>query len=240
VSADPQARPLCTVHHHGCVPANVGTDSALDLLIAGELRLDSGGDGVHVVGHTMAGGDHVPLLSPPQDVQHQFTGAEAAGVVDDRVHRVQPFLGLRRIRISRDGDRIRAVEEVTLQFSRHERGSLLEDVAMGCPPQFGASARRPLRWPLHAGTVHSGMSSAPHAAAPRTTRRRTWGSVRSCRAGSSAAPRRCRGEPSGRLLATPCGSRSVRRRARLPGDPRLVAAAVAPGSFAGPTGPRSR
>ena len=128
VAADPEAGPLCAVHHHGRVPADVGTDPALDVLIARELWLGGGRDGVDVVGHTVAGRDHVALLGPAQDAHHELTGADAASVVDDRVHRVKPLLCLSGIRIFRDGDRDLAVEEVTLQLRGHD-GALLSRVS---------------------------------------------------------------------------------------------------------------
>jgi hypothetical protein len=75
-----------------------------------------------------AGGDHVALLGPAQDLHHELPGADAAGVVDDRIHGVKPLLRLGWIRISNDWGRDLAVEEVTLQLRGHD-GALLSGVS---------------------------------------------------------------------------------------------------------------
>ena len=50
VAADADAGALGTVHDHRRVPPQVGADAVFDLLVAGELRIAIGGDGVDVVG----------------------------------------------------------------------------------------------------------------------------------------------------------------------------------------------
>ena len=50
VSADAETGALCTVDHHGGVPPDVGTDTTLDLLVAGERWFGRDGDRVDVVG----------------------------------------------------------------------------------------------------------------------------------------------------------------------------------------------
>ena len=85
-------------HHHGRgVPADVGPDPALLVLVAREPRLGVGGDGVDVGGRD--GGGEVDLLGPGplQELHQQVARPGPAADVDDGVERVEPLLGLARI-----------------------------------------------------------------------------------------------------------------------------------------------
>jgi hypothetical protein len=53
--------PLRPVHHHRGVPPDVGTDPALELLVAGKRRFGVRGDGVDVVGSEQVRHVHLSL-----------------------------------------------------------------------------------------------------------------------------------------------------------------------------------
>ena len=145
VPADAEAGPLRAVDHHGRVPADVGPDPALDVLVAGERWLGGGGDRVDVVGVAVSRGDHVALLGPVQDAQHELAGADATGVVDDRVHGVKPFLCLGWIGVGRLEINDASVSRLTLQLGAH--GGVLLSTTRSCRVRHGSE------WPDHAGAV---------------------------------------------------------------------------------------
>ena len=85
-------------HHHGRgVPADVGPDAALEVLVAGEPRLGVGRDGVHVGGRD--GGREVDLLGPGplEELHQQVAGPGPALGVDDGVEGVEPLRRLARV-----------------------------------------------------------------------------------------------------------------------------------------------
>ena len=85
------------------------------------------------------------LLGPVQDARHELPGADAAGVVDDRVHGVEPFLCLGRIGVGRLEVNDASVSVVTLEFGSH--GGALLSTTSSCRVQHG------LEQPDHAGAV---------------------------------------------------------------------------------------
>ena len=84
-------------HHDGGVPADVGPDAPLLVLVAGEPRLGVGRDGVDV--GRRDGGREVDLLGarPLQELHEQVARPGPAAGVDDGVERVEPLLRLARI-----------------------------------------------------------------------------------------------------------------------------------------------
>ena len=94
VAADLEARAVGVGDHHRGVPADEGADAALDVLVAGEPRLALGRDGVDVVGAAQRRHADLLLAGPLEQPQHHVARAVAAAVVDQRVERVEPVLGL--------------------------------------------------------------------------------------------------------------------------------------------------
>ena len=92
VAADADAGPLRAVDDHRGVPAQVGAEAALGLLVAGEPRLLLGADRVDVVGGRQR--RHADLLGAGalEHAQHEVAGPHPAGAVDDRVEAVEPLL----------------------------------------------------------------------------------------------------------------------------------------------------
>ena len=99
VAADRDAGALRAVHEDGRVPADPGAVAALDLLIAGELRLVLGRDGVDVV----RGRDHrhteVQFFGALEQAQHDVASALVAMGRNQCVEGFLPFGGLLRVRI---------------------------------------------------------------------------------------------------------------------------------------------
>lgn len=94
VAADADARTLGARDHHGGVPAGRVQDLALDLLVAREERLVLGRDGVDVVRAAHLGHGHTLLARTLDQAEHEVAGTFPAPLVDSRVERVEPFLGL--------------------------------------------------------------------------------------------------------------------------------------------------
>ena len=95
----PSVRVLARVDHGGRVPADVGADAALLVLVAGEPRFGVGRDGVHVGRRDR--GREVDLLGarPLQELHQEVARPGSAPGVDDGVERVEPLLRLPRIRV---------------------------------------------------------------------------------------------------------------------------------------------
>ncbi len=99
VPADPEARPVGPRHHDGGVPANVGADPPLGVLVTGEPRLPLGRDGVDVVRAAQARHADLLLPGPFQQPEHDVPGAGPAPAADDAVEGLNPFPGLVRVDI---------------------------------------------------------------------------------------------------------------------------------------------
>ena len=97
VAADALGPRVGPGHHGGRVPADVGADAALLVLVAGEPGLGVGRDGVHV--GRRDGGGEVDLLGarPLEELHEQVARPGPAAGVDDGVERVEPLLRLARI-----------------------------------------------------------------------------------------------------------------------------------------------
>ena len=71
VAAHTDSRTLSAVHHDGGVPPDPGPVATLDLLVAGEPRLQLGRDGVDVVGRRQRRDGHPLFAGAFQQPQHQ-------------------------------------------------------------------------------------------------------------------------------------------------------------------------
>ena len=80
--------------HDRGVPADVGADAALEVLVAGEPGLLLGRDGVDVRRRHRGRRAHLELAGPLEQLGHQEPGAGLAVGVDHRIERVEPFAGL--------------------------------------------------------------------------------------------------------------------------------------------------
>ena len=94
VATDADAGALRAVHDHRGVPAQVGAEAALDLLVAGEPGLLLGADRVDVVGGRQRRDAHLLGPRPLEHAQHEVAGTHPAGAVDDGVEAVEPLLRL--------------------------------------------------------------------------------------------------------------------------------------------------
>ena len=80
--------------HRRRVPADESTDAAFEVLVAGEPRLPVDRDRVDVGGADRRRGPDRPLPGPFEEPGHQVAGPDLAALVDHRVERVEPLLGL--------------------------------------------------------------------------------------------------------------------------------------------------
>ncbi len=83
--------------HDRRVPADVGADAALELLVAREPRLLLGRDRVDVRRRDRGGVADLELAGPLEQLGHEVAGAGLAVGVDDGVERLEPLLGLGRV-----------------------------------------------------------------------------------------------------------------------------------------------
>ncbi len=99
VAADALGARVGPRHHGGRVPADVGADPALLVLVAGEPGFGVGRDGVDV--GRRDGGGEVDLLGarPLQELHEQIARPGTSPRVDDGVEGVEPLLRLARIRV---------------------------------------------------------------------------------------------------------------------------------------------
>ncbi len=88
---EPAVRPQ---HHRDRVPADQAPDPALELLVAGEVRLLLGADRVDVARAREAGQPDVALPRPLEQLEHQESGPVLALLVHHLIERIEPLLGL--------------------------------------------------------------------------------------------------------------------------------------------------
>ncbi|CAM5305927.1 hypothetical protein TPAU25S_00101 [Tsukamurella paurometabola] len=103
VPADAHAGALGAVDHDRGVPSDPGAVPALDLLVAGEPRLEIGGDGVHVIRGRERRDRHPVLAGALQESQHQVAGAGRPVGGYQVVERLEPFAGLLRVDVRKVG-----------------------------------------------------------------------------------------------------------------------------------------
>jgi hypothetical protein len=120
VTADPEAGPVRPADHDGSVPADIGANAALDVLVAGEPGLALGRNGVDVVRAAQPGHTHLLLTGTLQQPQHDVPGTGAPMGPDDVVERLDPLPGLVRIDIRQLGGQSVADDGETLASGGHE------------------------------------------------------------------------------------------------------------------------
>ena len=91
--------------HDRGVPPDDRPDALLELLVTGELGLGGCRDRVDVVGGAHLGDADAPRLGVVEQLEHQVAGPALALRGDDRVERVAPLLGLRRVDVGDLGER---------------------------------------------------------------------------------------------------------------------------------------
>ena len=94
VAADLEALAVGGGDHDGGVPPDQAAYLTLHLLVAGEPRLALRRDGVDVVGAAQRRDADLLLPRALEQLQHHVAGPLAAALVDHRVERLDPFLGL--------------------------------------------------------------------------------------------------------------------------------------------------
>ncbi len=97
VAADPLGGVVGPHHHDGGVPADVGPDAPLDVLVAGKPRLEVRGNGVDVRRRHGGGEAHLVLPGPLQQLHEQEPGPGLAVGVEDGVEGIDPLRRLFRI-----------------------------------------------------------------------------------------------------------------------------------------------
>ena len=99
MAADPLLTVIGLDHHDRGVPAHVPADATLDFRVAGELGLLFGRDGVHIWCRDHPGDTEPGLQGAFEESGEQVSGADGPVLGCDCIQRVEPFLGLRRIRV---------------------------------------------------------------------------------------------------------------------------------------------
>ncbi len=97
VTADPVGLLVGPDDHHRGVPADVGADAALDVLVAREEGLLLGGDRVHIRRRHRRRVPDLQLVGTLQQLGDEEPGSGLAARVDHRVQRVEPLARLARI-----------------------------------------------------------------------------------------------------------------------------------------------
>jgi hypothetical protein len=94
VAADGELGAVRPAHHDRGVPADVGPDAALDVLVPGEPGFAFRRDRVDVVGAAQRGNPDLSLTRPLEQLEHQVPSPLAATQLDDGVERFEPLSGL--------------------------------------------------------------------------------------------------------------------------------------------------
>ncbi len=94
VAADRLRTDVGPDHHDRGVPPDEGADAALEVLVARELRLHVGGDGVDIGGRDGGGEVDVGLARPFEEAHEQVAGTVPSAGTDDVVERGEPLRGL--------------------------------------------------------------------------------------------------------------------------------------------------
>ena len=124
VPADARAaRAVRPRHHDRGVPPDIGANTPLDVLVAGEPRLALRRDRVDVVRGPQAGNPDLLLARPLEQAQHEVAGPPAAAGARDGVERVDPLPRLIRVDVRQLRGQPVADDRVTLTSGSHA-GSL--------------------------------------------------------------------------------------------------------------------
>ena len=97
VAADALELGVRAQHHRQRVPADEAPDLELHLLVAREVRLLLGADGVDVAGLDQVRQPDLQLARALEQAEEEEAGAVRAGLLHDRVERVDPLLRLDRV-----------------------------------------------------------------------------------------------------------------------------------------------
>ena len=97
VSTDPVEAGIGAQHHRQRVPADHAADALLHRLVAGEIGLLLGRDGVDVAGLGQGWQPDLQLAGALQELVDDEAGALRASLRHDPVQRVEPLLGLGRV-----------------------------------------------------------------------------------------------------------------------------------------------
>src|ERR1022692_3503064 len=119
VAGDAQPGPVGAGDHDGGVPADVGADAPLDVLITGKPRLALGRDGVDVVGAAQAGNPNLLLTGAFQQPEHDVPGPAPAAGPDYGVERLDPFSGLVLVDVGKLGGQAVADDREALASGCH-------------------------------------------------------------------------------------------------------------------------
>ena len=122
VAADGLGADVGPDHHHRRVPADEGPDPALEVLVAGEVRLLVGGDGVDVGGRDGGREVHLLLAGPLEDPHQQVAGPGPPVDVDHVVEGVQPLGRLDGIAVRQAGGSLRRTARSHASTARADRG----------------------------------------------------------------------------------------------------------------------
>ena len=99
MAANLHTRTLRAVHHDRRVPTHPTAVALLNLLITRELRLHLRRNRIHEIRRRQRRQIHPLRRRPLQQAQHQKSSTLRRGLVQNPIKRVNPFLGLFRVRI---------------------------------------------------------------------------------------------------------------------------------------------
>ena len=146
VAADAGVLRVRPRHHHGGVPADVGADAALEVLVAGEPRLLIGRDGVHVRRRHRGREADLRGPRPLEELHQEEPGPVAAALLHDGVEGVEPLDGLLWVDV---GDLVgEAVEDHSLILAPPMPARRVSEAACGPVARVGpclTSRSRPRR-----------------------------------------------------------------------------------------------
>ncbi len=144
VAADPLGRVVGPHHHDGGVPADVGPDPALDVLVAGEPRLLVRGDGVDVRRGDGGGEAHLVLPGPLEQLHQEEASPGLAAGVEDGVEGVDPLGRLLRIDV---GELVRETVEDHVSIVALIYGKTVQDFGrLALTTETTEPGRRWQRW----------------------------------------------------------------------------------------------
>ena len=113
------ARVVRPRHHDRGVPADVGADAPLDVLVAREPRFPLRRDRVDVVGAAQAGHPDLLLARPLEQAQHDVPGARPAPGPHNGIERLDPFACLVRVDVGQLGGQPVADDGESLASGSH-------------------------------------------------------------------------------------------------------------------------
>ncbi len=97
MSTDPLLAMIRLDHHYRCIPADEAADSALDVLVTGELGLLLRRDRVDIGSGHGSGNPKMCLVGSLEQLREEESGPYRAELVGHRIEGVDPLPGLHRI-----------------------------------------------------------------------------------------------------------------------------------------------